>query len=89
MTHFKSIVQILQKSANSKEFLSGLMDDGFNLHPDANVHNQPRLQARKVTKDEIIQVFEYYKLDGCVEIAYLQIIGKSPVQINENFWVCK
>ncbi|MEI6774349.1 MAG: hypothetical protein WCL18_06255 [bacterium] len=89
MEAFKDILKKVEKCANAADLLTSLIKAGYNVHPEANNLHQPRLKRRKVTEDEIIQVFECYKFDGCPEIAYLQIIGKKPIQINEHFWVCK
>jgi len=83
----KSILNKLESSLDSTDFLKGLIKKGFEIHPDSKHLHKPTLKERKVTEDEIINVFDL--IDEHPEIAYIQVIGKKGVQTNECFFVRK
>lgn len=89
MDFIETIIKKLQESANSEEFMKALVSDGLIVHPGKFPESiQLNVKERKVTKDEIINIFKVVSSPRHCEV-HIQILGKNPAKTNECFWFHK
>jgi len=94
MTLIQIISEKLKKSENSVEFMKALVKEGFKVNPLSRIQVELafELKDRKITSEEIINVFEQPSSMNnhmLSSMFYVKILGKNIGQTKEYFQLLK